>query len=501
MGRRRGAGEEPERFPRSRLPEKRFAGMGKCSYLCSWKYILTTNHKIMKSLVKTHFLRCFILLALLLFGVPLQAQSIIYDGNQGGETSIIRNYIDGVDITHTLAVERCDRFNYVDRNSMITYYAEITDPIGVSDFVIFEGKVYFCGGYFEVGGAVKGVYGFFDINNVFFSGGNIDYWIVDAPMPYNPSNINYSEVAGFSKIDVMKTPYGETHILMTGSGTCFDSTIYYYGSNFYPAGLIADVRIDIYGTHTANYHVNKDFQYIFDDVAITDTHAIVTAHPAPNSNMCTYHIFYYKEPTSSGDDYFSGCISPGNPYPNVPMIFESPALSYPCPDKVLVAKMTHDEFAILCCRQGRQTLTIYNTPLVSPSYKGLLPDGNCSSEIVYNPVQKTLYMVRWRNDVLGIKYPFTTTTTISTSFDDYIWLSVDNADKDKHEILSGRSYYLQNKLWRLDDLNPNECVNYSNQANDNVEIQEYIQRITQIIERARLTEMVFIPGVKSHKYS
>lgn len=473
--------------------------MGKCSYLCSWKYILTTNHKIMKSLVKTHFLRCFILLALLLFGVPLQAQSIIYDGNQGGETSIIRNYIDGVDITHTLAVERCDRFNYVDRNSMITYYAEITDPIGVSDFVIFEGKVYFCGGYFEVGGAVKGVYGFFDINNVFFSGGNIDYWIVDAPMPYNPSNINYSEVAGFSKIDVMKTPYGETHILMTGSGTCFDSTIYYYGSNFYPAGLIADVRIDIYGTHTVNYHVDRDFQYRFDDVAITDTHAIVTAHPAPNNNMCSYHIFYYNEPTNIGDDYFSECISPGNPNPYVPVIIESPALSYPCPDKVLVAKMTQDEFAILCCRQGKQTLTIYSDPTFPPTYKGLLPDDNCSSEIVYNPVQKTLYMVRWRKDILGIKYPFTTTTTISTIFDDYIWLSVDNADKDKHEILSGRSYYLQNKLWRLDDLYSNDCVIYNNADNEDIEIHEITPSSIQIIERARLTESRFAPGVKSHK--
>lgn len=52
---------------------------------------------------------------------------------------------------------------------------------------------------------------------------------------------------------------------------------------------------------------------------------------------------------------------------------------------------------------------------------------------------------------------------------------------------------------RLDDLNPNNCVNNSNQANDNIEIQEDERQITQIVKRARLTESRFAPEVKSHK--
>lgn len=43
---------------------------------------------------------------------------------------------------------------------------------------------------------------------------------------------------------------------------------------------------------------------------------------------------------------------------------------------------------------------------------------------------------------------------------------------DKHETLSGRDYYLQEKLWRLDDGNPNRCVKYTNIANERLELEE-----------------------------
>ena len=56
---------------------------------------------------------------------------------------------------------------------------------------------------------------------------------------------------------------------------------------------------------------------------------------------------------------------------------------------------------------------------------------------------------------------------------------------------------MQNKLWRLDDLNPNNCVNYSDAVNEDIEIREGNIYEEQIIKRARLTESTFNPGVKS----
>lgn len=440
----------------------------------------------MKSIVKVRFMRCFVLMALLLYLAPLNAQNIIYDDSQQlGETSIIRNYKENVDITYNAAAGEIDRFNYIDRNSLVVLTAPLTIPIIIHDFVIIGDTVFFCGSCTIVKSSHKPVYGYFDINKVFFSGGAITYRVATV-QPDNPPD--YSEITSWDKIDVLKTTYGETHLLMTGSGSKFIGNMFYSD-----VWAIADAHIDNSGLHTIYYHIDTNCVFHYEDVAITDNYAIVAAY----STMGRYDLFYYTHPVNPGDYFF--------PASNVPWRYEilgTPAL--PSPVNVIIAKMTQDAFAVLCYRLGVGndvvTLSIYNSPTMSPIYKCEVPYHNDCREMVYNPLLKTLYITQGWTDILGIKAPFTTTNYISTIFDNYMWLSVDNADLDTHEILSGfDNYTLEKKIWRLDELNQNSCVVYNSTDNEELDKTEVDTLLFQATDRLIPDENWFRPDIKTLK--
>ncbi len=438
----------------------------------------------MKSIVKVRFMRCFVLMALLLYLAPLQAQSIIYDDSQQlGETSIIRNYKENVDITYNAAAGEIDRFNYIDRNSLVVLTAPLTIPIIIHDFVIIGDTVFFCGSCTIVKSSHKPVYGYFDINKVFFSGGAITYLVATVP-PGNPPD--YSEITSWDKIDVLKTTYGETHLLMTGSGSKFIGNMFYSD-----VWAIADALIDNSGLHTIYYHIDTNCVFRYKDVAITDNYAIVAAY----STMGRYDLFYYTHPVNPGDYFFPASYT--NWRYEVP---GTPAL--PSPFNVIIAKMTQDAFAVLCYRLGVGndvvTLSIYNSPTMSPIHKCIVSYNNDCREMVYNPLLKTLYITQGWTDILGIKAPFTTTNYISTIFNNYMWLSVDNADLDTHEILSGfDNYTLEKKIWRLDELNQNSCVVYNSTDNEELDKTEVDTLLFQATDRRFPDENRFTPAIKT----
>lgn len=437
----------------------------------------------MKSLVKTHFLRCFILLALL-FGVPLQAQSIIYDGNQGGETSIIRNYIDGVDITYTTSIDTYERFNYIDRNTLSIRTAYITIPLAVSDFVIMGDTVYFCGAYFNNNKPTvcKAVYGYFDIYNVFFGGGAISYWTIEPDVSAGVA------VLGLNKLDVTKNKYGDTHLMMIGSG------VYYNCS----PDIIVNACIDASGNHLVKYHVDTSNRFRYDGVTFSDNFAIITAHDNVGNVNHSYNIFHYKKPTSSGITYF-------DTQPIVPWRFDTPSAPPPLYySNVLLAHMTNDKFATLCHRPDasgnyQKVLSVYSDPgnLLGVQHF-IIPDSSIYTQMLYNPRQETFYVVRWSNDILSIKSPYTITNTITTYDSRNGWISIDNADGDVHEILSGRDTQVQKKLWLLDESNPNGCVNYCGATNVEIPISEVSDQIIQYILRTDPTRWSFVPKVTNN---
>lgn len=448
----------------------------------------------MKSIVKVRFMRCFVLMALLLYLAPLQAQSIIYDDSQQlGETSIIRNYKENVDITYNAAAGEIDRFNYIDRNTLMVYTAPLTEPIAIHDFVIIGDTVFFCGSCTIVKSSQKPVYGYFDINKVFFSGGAIKYWTANVQSGNSP---NYSEITSWDKIDVLKTTYGETHLLMTGYGCKFIGNMFYSD-----VWAIADALIDNLGLHTIYYHIDTNCVFRYKDVAITDNYAIVAAY----STMGRYDLFYYTHPVNPGYCLFSAYYVPGTTIANVPWRYEIPGTpALPSPFNVIIAKMTQDAFAVLCYRLGVGndvvTLSIYNSPTMSPIHKCIVSYNNDCREMVYNPLLKTLYITQGWTDILGIKAPFTTTNYISTIFDNYMWLSVDNADLDTHEILSGfDNYTLEKKIWRLDELNQNSCVVYNSTDNEGLDKTEVDTLLFQATDRRFPDENRFRPDIKTLK--
>ncbi|MBR4505860.1 MAG: hypothetical protein IKP21_03710 [Bacteroidales bacterium] len=119
----------------------------------------------MKRLFPSVFILFFIAIGELFCAKTMQAQSIIYDANPNSEYSIIRNYKRDVDITYNIIAGESHSFNYIDRNNMTVYSAPVVGLFAVLDFVIYNDTVYFCGS----GSGNYAVYGYFDINDVFFS--------------------------------------------------------------------------------------------------------------------------------------------------------------------------------------------------------------------------------------------------------------------------------------------------------------------------------------------
>ena len=72
-------------------------------------------------------------------------------------------------------------------------------------------------------------------------------------------------------------------------------------------------------------------------------------------------------------------------------------------------------------------------------------------------------------------------------------------NNDKHETLSGRDYYLQEKLWRLDDGNPNRCVKYTNIANTGISIVGRVSDFTPIIKGTIPRERTYSNDIKISK--
>lgn len=111
-----------------------------------------------------------------------------------------------MDITYSLIGDlgmRLRGFNYVDRNSMTVVSAEIPLFYAINDFVVYNDCVYFCG--YD---SITPIYGFFDINDVFFNNGVINYY-----------RITQNTISSLDIIKAKRTSSGDLHMVMIGKGT------------------------------------------------------------------------------------------------------------------------------------------------------------------------------------------------------------------------------------------------------------------------------------------
>lgn len=446
--------------------------------------------------MKNTFFYQFLILAILVLAntAPVNSQNIIYDGNHGGETSIIRNYTNGVDIVYTTSAGVYDRFHYIDRNTLSSQIIDISEPFAVQDFVIKGDTLFFCGIYFLNSSKSSSlpVYGYFNINDVFFSGGTIRYWT------FSGSN-STGAVVSLTKMDVTKTSYGDIHLMMLGFGLYFDGNN--YQSNL---SAIVDVCINALGNHKAYFHVDTTHHFIFDDVTFTDNHVIVTAHEYAGLVSTSYNIFYYGYPTSVGNNIFSNTntVVPFNAFPN--RIHDN--LPAPLPHSshdVLVANMTGGKFATLCYKSDATPYIILSTyqtsPDIQPIQRFIIPKFPSYKQLIYNSKQQTFYVINCSDKILSIKYPFLTTNTITTNNSNHQWLSIDNADRYTHEMLSGRDHSLQLKLWQLDESKFNSCATFTTDVNIETDLDEHKPQHIQLIDVRNCTSYSFNPSVNTIK--
>ena len=325
---------------------------------------------------------------LLFFGNRVHPQSVIYTSNQYSEYSIIRNYEKNVDITYSLIGDiamNSRGFNYVDRYSTTIVSAEIPLNYAINDFVVYNGHVYFCGSVGS-GNVSTPIYGYFDIQDVFFNNGVIRC--------FRPIR----DVTSLDIIKAKKTASGEIHMVMIGKGETSKST---------HVGLIADAWNDVLGNHTFKYILDAGDKFMFNDVALTDNYAVVSAKGSMNGTPNSHNIFYYYEPTVSNISYLDSW------YPGTAPLWQADPSTLLSSNVISITKMGQDMFATVCnsLTSGNIVVSIFNDPTMTPTKRFELPYNDVLYKIAYNTLFNTLFIL----PNLGHDLEYTTTPYTYTS--------------------------------------------------------------------------------------
>lgn len=404
------------------------------------------------------FLQKVVLYAMLGSTVPVFSQTTIYGSNQYSEYSIIRNYDMKPNVDITFNVICADiTFNYVDRSSSVVYSVDVSNYIyHIVDFVVYDGSVFFCG----YGGG-NPLYGFFNVQDVFFNGGTITKVSLNS-IPFGDDNVSFFP----TKIDARESLSGDVHLMMTGSASAslkegMDTNVY-RGPN---GSAIMDVVITSPVYHDFFFTVDTENEYLFDDVILTEKYAVVSARGKTSNHNFRHDFFFYNSPTLSLDSYF---------YTQTPLgtgVFQMPVheanagslLVLGGSNDIRLAKMEQDVFATVCNNDatGQMTLSIYNDPNNNVINRKELPFLTNCREISYVTREKAFAILSSSCDYLYYtKYPFNDVLEIKTGI--VSWLSLDKTDSDSHVILSGfYSAHVDNNYWLYDDSDRNGCINWS----------------------------------------
>jgi hypothetical protein len=196
---------------------------------------------------------------------------------------------------------------------MTVVSAEIPLFYAINDFVVYNDCVYFCG--YD---SITPIYGFFDINDVFFNNGVINYY-----------RITQNTISSLDIIKAKRTSSGDLHMVMIGKGTSAKSST---------VGLIADAWDDVLGNHTFKYTMDAGIEdnYMFNDVALTNKFAVVSARGTINGTPNSHNIFYYFEPTISNNSYLDSW------YPGTAPLWQSDPTTFLSCNAISIIKMEQD---------------------------------------------------------------------------------------------------------------------------------------------------------------
>ena len=404
------------------------------------------------------------------------SQSMIYESSQLSEFSIIRNYKPGIDITFSDFYGTDIFFSYVDRNTMTTKSVDIAQQFHVEDFVILDDSVFFCGNKNQTA-----ICGYFDINDVFLGGGSITYF--NLYIPYNNSD---GLLSMLSKIDVVRTSTGIVHMLMVGCYYDYDPITL---DPCYPSAIV-DFWNDPSIGHKIKYTIDMSYKYRYEDVAITKQYGVVAAATTNNTGAHTHNILYYKIPVGSSDSFLDTWATGG--ISHTPIWTADPSTLEAYPYNLRITKMEEDGFATACINRhsGKLAVSVFDSPVNPPINRFEIPPDNSSfylQDLIYNPLHKYIHLFINNYDntysLISTKNPFSSYTKEKSIL--YRWLSMDNADSNSVEIISGfdmsNSYHM--RYWLHDPTYKNEtCFFYDEQAVVDMEISEELHTLEQSLD-------------------
>ena len=218
--------------------------------------------------------------------------------------------------------------------------------------------------------------------------------------------------------------------------------------------IVADAWFDAMGNNYCKYVVDVENKYQFNDVALTNQFAVVSALGLANGTPNSHNVFYYPEPVSSGNSYLDSW-----PTDNVPgWQADSSRLlvSYP----IRITKMEQNGFATVCSSTlpGKLVVSIFTHPTIPPVSRFSLPYNDILGEIVYNTISRILFIRPTLGAYLYYTHsPFSSTTKVTTTLGG--WRSIDNIQQSPFEILSGRDAAREKSYWLFDYTDSNStCI-------------------------------------------
>lgn len=295
--------------------------------------------------------------------MPAMSQNATYSVLLQSTNSIVREYGSNVYIVYNINAT-AGSVNYVDLGSGIAVSAQVP-AIDINDFEIYNGSVYFCGSAYGTP-----IAGMFDINSVFFGGGDIKYILFTSALVCNhyTSTTEYDQVLSLRKIEVLPPISGtSTHLLMVGDASCTKLP-----------GWINRCLVDLYfdGTNwvSAVSQAHDGIVY-YDDLTITNNYVVVVGHKHGAEGE---YVFRYPKPTITFPNIFARAGMGLNPFV-YPYLFAGGVYAYDLEtdQELLIEHLPGDRFATLCHgfyndsygRHEGTVLNLYNpTPAVVSRY-------------------------------------------------------------------------------------------------------------------------------------
>lgn len=399
----------------------------------------------------------FAIINLLLLPCKLQGQSVIYE-HLGCNTEMpyIKHYKDNVDISYHVMETPMQprRFCYIDRGTQMTYEFDLPF-FSVYEYEIFEDKVYFCGA-----NGIKAVFGYFDIDSVFFYNGQIHYTTLNVT---SSAIQGYSDgFTGMSRLEVYRVDDIE-HVVMVGGGKYFadkkkngEKTDEFYTS------VIADAWLDPIGGWQFEYTMDYEMKLSYGDIAVTDKYVVVVAN-MDDGHEATEHciLYYYKQSTGNA----GVSIFPSSP--SYTPLFKTPgSLVNPYLYSAQIVATKADSFVTVCVDfegvnlNRKYSVSMYSSPLIDPYQRFHFYDTTYYlADIAFNRQADKLCMVRANKSCyLWDVFPYATNVRkVITGL--YPWLSVDSLSNTGGFILAGLGQsYVNCSYWMYPMDKEGPCV-------------------------------------------